>query len=60
MFRPNGAHRTVNVGDEPFCFLALWPADAGHDYGSIEKSGFAQRLIDRNGLLEFVDTIERT
>jgi glucose-6-phosphate isomerase len=57
---PRWAHRTVNVGDQLFCFLAVWPADAGHDYGSIESSGFAQRLIDRNGQPEFTDAAGET
>ncbi len=44
---PYWAHRTVNVGDVPFIFFAAWPGDAGHDYGSIEESGFAQILVER-------------
>jgi glucose-6-phosphate isomerase len=46
---PYWAHRTVNTGDEPFVFLAVYPADAGHDYGTIEREGFSRRVIDRNG-----------
>jgi glucose-6-phosphate isomerase, archaeal len=46
---PFWAHRTVNTGDEPLVFLAVYPGDAGHDYGSIETSGFAGLLVDRNG-----------
>jgi len=42
---PHWAHRTVNTGDEPFVFFAVYPGQAGHDYGSIEKTGFAQRLL---------------
>jgi glucose-6-phosphate isomerase len=42
---PFWAHRTVNTGDEPFRFLAVWPGDAGHDYSSIEHSGFAKLLV---------------
>jgi glucose-6-phosphate isomerase len=57
---PMWAHRTANVGDEPFSFLAVWPGDAGHDYGSIEKSGFTRRLVNRNGQPEFTDAIRRT
>lgn len=41
---PSWAHRTVNVGDEPFSFLAVYPGHAGHDYGAIEKTGFQQRV----------------
>lgn len=46
---PNWAHRTCNVGSEPFIFFAAWPGDSGHDYGTIEKLGFAQLLVDRGG-----------
>lgn len=46
---PYWAHRTVNTGDEPFIFLAVYPSDAGHDYGTIEREGFAGRVVDRNG-----------
>ena len=52
---PYWAHRTVNTGEEPFVFLATWPGDAGHDYGTIEQTGFAQLLVRRNGEPAFVD-----
>lgn len=42
---PRWAHRTVNAGEEPFVFFAVYPGQAGHDYGSIETSGFAQRVL---------------
>jgi len=38
---PYWGHRTVNTGDEPFVFLAAYPADAGYDYGTIARDGFA-------------------
>jgi glucose-6-phosphate isomerase len=43
------AHRVVNTGDEPLVFLASWPSDAGHDYGSIKTKGFSKRMILRDG-----------
>jgi len=46
---PYWAHRSVNVGDEPLIFLAVYPADAGHDYGTIERDGFSQRVLERSG-----------
>ena len=46
---PYWAHRTANTGDEPFVFLAVYPADAGHDYGTIERDGFRYRLVERDG-----------
>jgi glucose-6-phosphate isomerase len=39
------AHRTVNVGDDPMLFLAVFAGDAGHDYASIEESGFLVRVF---------------
>lgn len=39
------AHRTVNTGDEPLVFLGVWPVSAGHDYKSIEESGFLLRVV---------------
>lgn len=46
---PYWAHRTVNTGSEPFVFLAVYPGDAGHDYGTIETDGFPQIVIERDG-----------
>lgn len=42
---PGWAHRTANSGDEDFVFLAVFFGDAGHDYASVEQSGFARRLV---------------
>jgi glucose-6-phosphate isomerase len=42
---PFWAHRTLNAGDDPFSFLAVYPADAGHDYATIEESGFPRRVV---------------
>jgi glucose-6-phosphate isomerase, archaeal len=39
------AHRVANVGTGPLTFGACWPADAGHDYASIERDGFAARIV---------------
>lgn len=41
---PGWAHRTVNTGAVPLVFLAAYPGDAGHDYESIERSGFSRRV----------------
>lgn len=46
---PYWAHRTINTGNEPFIFLALYPADAGHDYGTIAEKGFSKIVIEENG-----------
>jgi len=46
---PYWAHRTANTGTTPFVFFAAWPGDAGHDYATIEKVGFAKLLVARDG-----------
>ncbi len=52
---PRWAHRTVNTGDEPFIFFAAWPGDSGHDYGTVEGTGFAKILVERDGRPTLVD-----
>jgi glucose-6-phosphate isomerase len=47
---PRGwAHRSVNRGQEPLVFVAVYPADAGHDYESIERDGFRNTVVERDG-----------
>lgn len=43
------AHRSINTGDELLISLAVYPGDAGHDYGSIETSGFRHLVVERDG-----------
>lgn len=43
------AHRSINTSNESLIFLAVYPGDAGHDYGSIETSGFKHSLVERDG-----------
>jgi glucose-6-phosphate isomerase len=45
----------VNMGPIPFVFFAVYPGDAGHNYGDIEKSGFVKVLVERNGKPLLVD-----
>ncbi len=52
---PYWAHRTANTGDQPFVFFATWPGDAGHDYGTIEQTGFARILVNRSGQATLID-----
>jgi glucose-6-phosphate isomerase len=52
---PFWAHRTINSGEEPLIFLSVWPGDAGHDYGTIERLGFARRLVKRGGEAIFIE-----
>jgi glucose-6-phosphate isomerase, archaeal len=42
---PGWAHRTVNTGEEPLVFFAVYPGQAGHDYAAIEASGFSLRVL---------------
>ncbi|MFQ6095026.1 MAG: glucose-6-phosphate isomerase family protein, partial [Candidatus Bathyarchaeia archaeon] len=46
---PNTAHRSVNTGSGRLVFLAIYPSDAGHDYESIERTGFAKIVVERDG-----------
>lgn len=47
---PGGvAHRVANVGNDMLIFAASWPSDAGHNYETIAKYGFARRLKEIDG-----------
>ena len=50
------AHRTANTGDSMFVFNAFWPADAGHDYATINIHGFSKILVKQNGQPALIDT----
>lgn len=39
------AHRTINTGSVPLVFLAIWPANAGHNYGAIAEKGFSTLVL---------------
>jgi glucose-6-phosphate isomerase, archaeal len=52
---PGWAHRTVNTGDEDLIFLAVYLGDAGHDYASVERDGFAARVVATSGGPEVVE-----
>jgi glucose-6-phosphate isomerase len=53
---PRWAHRTVNTGpDEDLITFFIYPSNAGHDYGSIEKQGFRKLVVERDGKPEIVD-----
>lgn len=42
---PGWAHRTVNTGDAPFVFFAVYPGQAGHDYEAVGQAGFTRRVL---------------
>ncbi|HET9698980.1 MAG TPA: glucose-6-phosphate isomerase family protein [Terriglobales bacterium] len=50
----NVAHRVVNTGSSQLRFVACWPTDAGHDYGTIAEEGFSLRVLCRAGLATVV------
>ena len=53
---PRWAHRSVNTGrEEDLVTFFVCPANAGHDYGTIEQSGFRKIVIERNGEPAVVD-----
>ena len=51
---PYWAHRSVNTGDEPLVSFCVYPAEAGHNYGDIEKEGFPKRILLREGRPQLV------
>jgi glucose-6-phosphate isomerase, archaeal len=45
----NTAHRVANIGKTRLVFLASWPSDAGHDYGTIRESGLGVAMVEHLG-----------
>jgi glucose-6-phosphate isomerase len=53
---PRWAHRSVNTGSEAdLVTFFVYPAHAGHDYGSIEKQGFRKLIVEQDGRPAIVD-----
>ncbi len=52
---PYWGHRMANTGSKPFIFFAVYPGDAGHNYGDIEKTGFVKVLVERAGKPLLID-----
>ena len=52
---PFWAHRSINTSNEDFVFLAIYPGDAGHDYGSIAERGFAKLVIKDGARYKIID-----
>jgi glucose-6-phosphate isomerase len=52
---PYWGHRMVNTGKTPFAFFAVYPGDAGHNYGDIERTGFVKILVERDGKPILID-----
>lgn len=50
------AHRSINIhNSEDLVTLFCYPANAGHDYATIETKGFRKLIIDKNGKPEVID-----
>jgi len=45
---PYWGHRSINTGSEPLISFCVYPGDAGHNYGDIEREGFPKRVFKRN------------
>lgn len=53
---PRWAHRSVNTSpDEDLVTFFVYPAHAGHDYGTIETQGFRKLVVDQGHGPEIVD-----
>lgn len=53
---PRWAHRSVNTGlNEDLVMFFIYPANAGHDYGTIEQQGFRKLILERDNRIQIVD-----
>jgi glucose-6-phosphate isomerase len=53
---PRWAHRSVCTSrQEDLATFFVYPANAGHDYGTIEKQGFRKLVLDGQAGIEIVD-----
>ncbi len=53
---PRWAHRSVNIDDsDDLITHFVYPATAGHDYGTIESRGFRKLVVSREGRTMVVD-----
>ena len=51
----NYAHRTVNTGQVPLVLFYTFAADAGHDYGTIETTGYHKLIVEKDGKPAIID-----
>jgi glucose-6-phosphate isomerase len=53
---PRWAHRSVNTScSEDLVTFFVYPAEAGHDYSSIEKRGYRKLIVECDGIPIVVD-----
>ena len=51
---PYWAHRSVNTdANETLVSFCVYPGDAGHNYGDIEREGLGKRVLQREGDIIF-------
>lgn len=57
VYIPGGwAHRSININnDEDLITIFVYPANAGHDYATIESKGFRKLVIQENGNPKIID-----
>jgi glucose-6-phosphate isomerase, archaeal len=53
---PRWAHRSINTGAEDLVTFFVYPGNAGHDYATIEATGFRKRVINLVGIPEILDS----
>ncbi|MEI6157608.1 MAG: glucose-6-phosphate isomerase family protein [Atribacterota bacterium] len=56
---PFWSHRTMNTGTEPLIFYCIFPAEAGHDYSTIEEKGYSKLIVEENGEVTIIDNPKR-
>ena len=53
---PRWAHRMICTGrNQDLVTLFVCPANAGHNYGTIEKTGFRKIVVEMNNRIEIID-----
>ena len=53
---PRWAHRSVNMDPrEDLVMFFIYPANAGHDYGTIQQQGFRKLVLERDSRVQIVD-----
>ncbi len=49
------AHRSINIGNDPFVTFFCFRGDAGHDYKTIETTGFRKVVVEKDGKPEIIN-----
>jgi glucose-6-phosphate isomerase, archaeal len=55
---PGWAHRSINTGTKDLVTFFVYPGHAGHDYATIDSTGFRKRIVGGNGVPHIVDNLE--